>query len=154
MDDESGKFNKRFRETEAKIGILEGVLNGIQWLTREEFDKFVEEFKGWKGREMGLDEIQAFAKWVVEKEIEKIAKGKNLEAYVGGSGACRVTEWLKGRSVRGDSVKALQPSFGQPGEYFPLKGESGFVELKIRIAIVPETITLEQVVDKLKSKVF
>nr|GEV58391.1 hypothetical protein [Tanacetum cinerariifolium] len=74
MDDESGKFNKRFRETDAKIRILKGVLNGIQWLTIEEFDKFVEEFKGWKGGEMGLDEIQAFAKGVVEKEIEKIAK--------------------------------------------------------------------------------
>nr|GEY50603.1 hypothetical protein [Tanacetum cinerariifolium] len=182
MDDESGKFNKR--ETDAKIRILEGVLNGIQWLIREEFDKFVEEFKGWKGREMGLDEIRAFAKGVVKKEIKKLAKGclegvlngnewlmreefdkfvegvpaftkaKHFEAYVGGSGACRVTEWLKGRSVRGDSVKALQLSFGQPGEYFPLKGESGFVELKIRITIVPKTITLEHVVDKLKSKVF
>nr|GEU79718.1 hypothetical protein [Tanacetum cinerariifolium] len=75
MDDESGKFNERFRETDAKIRILEGVLNGIQWLTKEEFDKFVEEFKGWKGREIGLDEIRAFAKGVVKKEIEKLAKG-------------------------------------------------------------------------------
>nr|GEW19547.1 hypothetical protein [Tanacetum cinerariifolium] len=199
MDDESGKFNKRFRETDTKIGILEGVLNGIQWLTREEFDKFVKEFKGWKGGEMRLDEIRAFAKEVIEKEIEKLAKGvvdneieknatktlwmtvvcvivnnldlwlgrvdyavasggasvkKHSEAYVGGNGACMVTEWLKGRSVRGDSVKVLQSSFGQPSECFPLKGESGFVELKIRIVIVPETITLEHVVDKLKSKVF
>nr|GEU74395.1 protein SAD1/UNC-84 domain protein 1-like [Tanacetum cinerariifolium] len=162
MDDESGKFNKRFNEMDVKIGSLEGVLNGNEWLTREEFDKFVEEFKGRKGGEMGLDEIRAFAKGVVEKEIGKhaadglgrvdyaVASGgasvvKHSEAYVGGSGANRVTEWLKGGSVRGDSVKVLQPSFGQPGECFPLKGESGFVEIKLRTAIVPEAITLEHV---------
>ena len=111
---------------------------------------------------MGLDEIRAFAKGVVEKEIGKhaadglgrvdyaVASGgasvvKHSEAYVGGSGACRVTDGLKGGSVRGDSVKVLQPSFGQPGECFPLKGESGFVEIKLRTAIVPEAITLEHV---------
>ncbi|GJY09468.1 SUN domain-containing protein 1-like protein [Tanacetum coccineum] len=131
MDEESGKFNKRFNEMDVKIGSLETVLNGNEWLTREEFDKFVEEFKGKKGGEMGLDEIRAFAKRVVEKEIGKhaadglgrvdyaVASGgasvvKHSEAYVGGSGANRVTEWLKGGSVRGDSVKVLQPSFGQP----------------------------------------
>nr|GEW19546.1 hypothetical protein [Tanacetum cinerariifolium] len=156
MDDESGKFNKRFREIGVKIRSLEGVLNGI--LTKEEFDTLVEKFMGWKGGEMGMDEIRAFAKGVVEVDYA-VASGdasvkKHSKAYVGGSGACRVTEWLKGRSVRGDSVKVLQPSFGQPGECFSLKGESRFVELKIRIAIVPKTITLEHVVAKLKSKVF
>nr|GEU54814.1 hypothetical protein [Tanacetum cinerariifolium] len=178
MDDESGKFNKRFRETDAKIRILEGVLNGIQWLTREEFKRWkggemgLDEIRAF-AKEVVEKEIEKLAKGVVDIEIEKnaaktlwmtvvwlgrvdyvVASGgasvkKHSEAYVGGSGACRVTEWLKGRSVRGDSVKLLQPS-----ECFPFKGESGFVELKIRIAIVPETITLEHVVDKLKSKVF
>ncbi|GJV02278.1 hypothetical protein Tco_1335847 [Tanacetum coccineum] len=57
MDDESGKFNKRFSGMEPKIGSLEGVLNGNEWLRTEEFDKFVEEFEGRKGGEMGLDEI-------------------------------------------------------------------------------------------------
>nr|GFA93071.1 hypothetical protein [Tanacetum cinerariifolium] len=32
---------------------------------------------------------------------------KHSEVYVGRSSACRVTEWLKGRSVREDSVKVL-----------------------------------------------
>ncbi|GKD77601.1 SUN domain-containing protein 1-like protein [Tanacetum coccineum] len=159
MDGESGKFNKRFNEMDAKFGSLESVLNGNEWLTREEFDKFVEEFKGRKGGEMGLDEIRAFAKGVVEKEIGRhaadglgrvdyaVASGgasvvKHSEAYVDGR---RVSEWLKGGSVRGDSVKVLQPSFGQPGECFPLKGESGFIEIKLRTAIIPEAITLEHV---------
>ncbi|GJZ81761.1 SUN domain-containing protein 1-like protein [Tanacetum coccineum] len=147
------------RKLESEIGSLETVLNGNEWLTREEFDKFVEEFKGRKGGEMGLDEIRAFAKGVVEKEIGRhaadglgrvdyaVASGgasvvKHSEAYVDGR---RVSEWLKGGSVRGDSVKVLQPSFGQPGECFPLKGECGFVEIKLRTAIVPEAITLEHV---------
>lgn len=162
IGEESGKVNKRFNEVEARVGSLEGVLSGNEWLTREEFDKFVEEFKGRKGGEMGLDEIRAFAKGVVEKEIRKhaadglgrvdyaVASGgasvvKHSEAYVGASGASRVTVWLKGGSVRSDSVKVLQPSFGQPGECFPLKGDSGFVEIKLRTAIVPEAITLEHV---------
>nr|GEW92186.1 SUN domain-containing protein 1 [Tanacetum cinerariifolium] len=72
---ESKVSGLRSKETDAKIRSLEGVLNRIQWLTREEFDKFVEEFKGWKGGKMGLDEIRAFTKGVVEKEIEKLAKG-------------------------------------------------------------------------------
>ncbi|GJY40699.1 SAD1/UNC-84 domain protein 1-like protein [Tanacetum coccineum] len=158
MDD----FNKRFNEMDAEIGSLESVLNANEWLTRQEFDKFVEEIKGTKGGEIGLDEIRAFAKGVVEKEIGRLASDglgrvdyavasggasvvKHSEAYVGVSWVSRVSEWLKGGSVRGDSVKLLQPSFGQPGECFPLKGESGFVEIKLRTAIVPEAITLEHV---------
>ncbi|KAJ0887114.1 putative Galactose-binding-like domain superfamily, SUN domain-containing protein [Helianthus annuus] len=39
----------------------------------------------------------------------------------------------------------LQPSFGQPGECFPFKGDNGFVEIKLRSAVVPEAITLEHV---------
>nr|GEZ74028.1 SUN domain-containing protein 1 [Tanacetum cinerariifolium] len=65
-------------------GFAKEVLNGNKWLTREEFDKFVEEFKGWKRGEMGLDEIRVFAKGVVEKEIEKLAKGvveKEIEKH-------------------------------------------------------------------------
>ncbi|GJW99476.1 SAD1/UNC-84 domain protein 1-like protein [Tanacetum coccineum] len=141
MDD----FNKRFNEIDAEIG-------------RDE-----------RG-EIGLDEIRAFVKGVVEKEIGRLASDrlarvdyavasggasvvKYSKAYVGVSWVSRVSEWLKGGSVRGDSVKLLQPSFGQPGECFPLKEESGFVEIKLRTMIVPEAITLEHV-DKVKFKVF
>nr|GFA70789.1 hypothetical protein [Tanacetum cinerariifolium] len=128
MDDKSleGVLNGNEMGLDEIPGFAKEVLNGNEWLTREEFDKFVEEFKGWKGGEMGLDEIRAFAKGVVEKEIEKLAKGVvekenekhaakalwmtvHSQAYVSGSG-----ERLKGESVRGDLVKLLQPSFGQP----------------------------------------
>ncbi|GJS67307.1 hypothetical protein Tco_0681871 [Tanacetum coccineum] len=127
MDD----FNKRFNEMDAEIGSLESVLNANEWLTRQEFDKFVEEIKGTKGGEIGLDEIRAFAKGVVEKEIGRLASDglgrvdyavasggasvvKHSEAYVSVSWVSRVSEWLKGGSVRGDSVKLLQLSFGLP----------------------------------------
>ncbi|KAI3758109.1 hypothetical protein L6452_05657 [Arctium lappa] len=52
---------------------------------------------------------------------------------------------MKREGIRSDAVKMLQPSFGQPGECFPLKGNNGFVEINLRTAIVPEAITLEHV---------
>lgn len=39
----------------------------------------------------------------------------------------------------------LRPSFGEPGACFALSGSSGFVEIKLRRAIVPEAVTLEHV---------
>nr|GEW43271.1 hypothetical protein [Tanacetum cinerariifolium] len=75
MDDKSleGVLNGNEMGLDEIPGFANEVLNGNEWLTREEFDNFLEEFKGWKGGEMGLDEIRAFAKGVVEKEIEKHA---------------------------------------------------------------------------------
>ena len=45
--------------------------------------------------------------------------------------------------VNRDSEKMLKPSFGEPGQCFPLKGDSGFVEIRLRTTIIPEAITLE-----------
>ena len=56
--------------------------------------------------------------------------------------------WFSGigwNGVHVDSVKMLRPSFGEPGDCFALSGSSGFVEIKLRRAIVPEAITLEHV---------
>jgi len=39
----------------------------------------------------------------------------------------------------------LEPSFGQPGECFALKGSSGFVDVKLRTGIIPEAVTIEHV---------
>ena len=39
----------------------------------------------------------------------------------------------------------LKPSFGEPGQCFPLKGDSGFVEIRLRTTIISEAITLEHV---------
>ncbi|KAI3758110.1 hypothetical protein L6452_05658 [Arctium lappa] len=52
---------------------------------------------------------------------------------------------MKRGGVQSDAVKMLRPSFGKPGECFPLKENNGFVEINLRTAIIPEAITLEHV---------
>ncbi|KAL8222911.1 hypothetical protein R6Q57_020310 [Mikania cordata] len=162
MDAEHVVILNKFGEYDGRIESMEKSLMATEWLSKDEFDKFVEEFKVKKGvddiGELKLDEIRAFAREIVEKEIDKhaadglgrvdyaVASGgamvlKHSEAFTGSS---RVLSWFSG-NVRNDAVKVLQPSFGQPGECFPLKGDSGFVEIKLRAAIVPEAITLEHV---------
>ena len=47
--------------------------------------------------------------------------------------------------VNRDSEKMLKPSFGETDQCFPLKGDSGFVEIRLRTTIIPEAITLEHV---------
>nr|XP_043627941.1 SUN domain-containing protein 1-like [Erigeron canadensis] len=159
IDDDRVEFGKKVGMLDGRVEEMEKVFGSGKWLSRDEFDKFVEDFKG--GSDVGqtrLDEIRAFAKEIVEREIEKhaadglgkvdyaVATGgasvlKHSEAFVSSS---RVGSWFTG-NVRSDAVKMLQPSFGQPGECFPLKGDNGFVEIKLRTAIVPEAITLEHV---------
>lgn len=162
IDDGGAEFASRFSELDGRVESMEKSLAATEWLSKDEFDKFLEEFKGKKGvddiGDLKLDEVRAFAREIVEKEIGKhaadglgrvdyaVASGgamvlKHSEAFLGAS---RVSNWFTG-GVRSDAVKMLQPSFGQPGECFPLKGNNGFVEIKLRMAIVPEAITLEHV---------
>jgi SUN domain-containing protein 1/2 len=58
---------------------------------------------------------------------------------------------LKGRGVHPNADEMLKPSFGEPGKCFALKGSSGFVQIKLRGAIVPEAVTLEHVAKVLSS---
>ncbi|KAM0014477.1 putative SUN domain-containing protein [Helianthus debilis subsp. tardiflorus] len=158
IDDERVMVNNRFSEFDGRVGSVEKAVTGADWLSRDEFDKFVEEFRGVDDvGELRLDEIRAFAREIVEKEIGKhAADGLGRVDYAVASGgakvlrhseaysASRVMGWFSG-NVRSDAMKVLQPSFGQPGECFPLKGDTGFVDVKLRTAIVPEAITLEHV---------
>ncbi|ERM99063.1 protein SAD1/UNC-84 domain protein 1 [Amborella trichopoda] len=120
--------------------------------------------KGFHGNDqgLGLDDIRTMAKEIVEKEIEKhaadglgrvdyaLASGggkvvRHSEAYYFG----KVGNWLpvvKGRNgVHDNAQKMLEPSFGEPGQCFALKGSHGFVEIRLRTSIVPEAVTLEHV---------
>ncbi|XP_076952519.1 SUN domain-containing protein 1-like [Bidens hawaiensis] len=162
IDDQHAAVLKKFSQFDARVESVERLVTGAEWLSRDEFDRFVEEFKGKRGvddaSEVKLDEIRAFAREIVQNEIGKhaadglgrvdyaVATGgakvlKHSEAFNSGG---KVKSWFAG-NVRSDAVKVLQPSFGQPGECFPLKGDTGFVDIKLRTAIVPETITLEHV---------
>lgn len=169
IEDESATLGSELKKLEARTDSLESYLSelkGSKWLPKEQFDSFVENFKkeeggtgGFSG--MSLDDIKAYARDVVFKEIEKhaadglarvdyaLASGgatvwRHSEPYVVGRGS----NWFSTNSrnrVRNDAYKMLKPSFGEPGACFPLKGNSGFVEIRLRAAIIPEAVTLEHV---------
>lgn len=140
-------------------------LRSVDWLSKQEFDKIYEELKKAKSGEFderfaNLDDIRAYAREMIEREIEKhAADGLGRVDYALASGGAmvvkhsepftgRTSNWFS-KSVRNrvhnDANKMLKPSFGEPGHCFPLKGSSGFVQIKLRTAIVPEAITLEHV---------
>ncbi|KAK7317402.1 hypothetical protein RJT34_01588 [Clitoria ternatea] len=138
-------------------------LKGKNWLTREEFEKFVEELRNVKGSGYeggGLDEIREYARGVIAQEIEKhAADGLGRVDYALASGGASVVKhsevfnvgsgnWflMSARNgVHPSADKMLRPSFGEPGQCFPLKDTSGFVQIRLRTAIVPEAVTLEHV---------
>lgn len=127
-------------------------------LSKEDFGEFFEEFKKAMenpGRgEVSLDEIRDYAREIVEKEIERhAADGLGMVDYALASGGGRVLRhsepygggvWFLNR-VSPEAGKMIRPSFGEPGQCFPLKGSSGFIEIRLRSAIVPEAVTLEHV---------
>ncbi|CAH1449674.1 unnamed protein product [Lactuca virosa] len=161
IDDKGAEISSRVSEFDGRLETIEKSLT-TNWLTKDEFNRFLEEFKGKKGvddiSDLKLDEIRAFAKEIVEKEIEKhAADGLGRIDYAVASGGAMVlkhsepfirssklSRWIAG-NVHSGAVKMLQPSFGQPGECFPLKGDTGFVDIKLRTAVIPEAITLEHV---------
>lgn len=169
IDDKSVILERELKKLEEKSEGLERTLSelkAVDWLSKEEFEKFFEEFKKQKSGELSendvsLDDIRVYAREIIEKEIEKHAADglgrvdyalatsgafviKHSDAYLAGKGS----NWLSLGSrngVHSYADKMLKPSFGEPGQCFPLKGSSGFVQIKLRTAIIPEAITLEHV---------
>ncbi|XP_044460800.1 SUN domain-containing protein 1-like [Mangifera indica] len=140
-------------------------LKAFDWFSKEEFNSFVEGMGKRSGEfsenDVSLDGIRAYARETVEKEINKhaadglgrvdfaLASGggsvvKHSEPYLVGKG----NNWFLMGGLSGvhrEADKMLKPSFGEPGQCFPLTGSSGFVHIKLRTAIIPEAITLEHV---------
>ncbi|KAA8514776.1 hypothetical protein F0562_017955 [Nyssa sinensis] len=169
IEDRGEEFFIELKKLDGITESLENKLDDLRatnWLAKQDFDKFFDEFKETKGfdqgnRDVSLDEIRAFAREIVEKEIEKhaadglgrvdyaLASGgamvmKHSEPYIVGRG----TSWFYMKNwngVHSDAEKMLRPSFGEPGQCFPFKGSMGFVQIKLRMAIIPEAITLEHV---------
>ncbi|KAJ3680956.1 hypothetical protein LUZ60_015445 [Juncus effusus] len=158
---------------QSEIQKLEGHNNKINQLltefsesgfvSKQEFQEFIEEFRNSKSGNPnpGLDEIRLFAKQMVEREINRhAADGLGMVDYALYSGGARVVRhsepytkekgaWSvlgKGK-VHGDAKKMLEPSFGEPGMCFALKGSEGFVELRLRSGsgIVVQAFTIEHV---------
>ncbi|CAL1374020.1 unnamed protein product [Linum trigynum] len=171
FDDTGSSMDAALKNLETKSEELEksiAELKAADWLSKDDFLKFYEELKKTKDFQVGedsynLDVIRAYAKDIVEKEIEKhAADGLGKVDYAlaeGGASVLKHSEpfgkrrplsgWFSGASglsgVHPDAYKMLRPSFGEPGQCFPLKGASGFVEISLRAAIVPEAVTLEHV---------
>ncbi|CAM0880864.1 unnamed protein product [Alopecurus aequalis] len=155
---------------DARTDELNEALGGIKrmdFLRKDEFEAFLNEIKenlgSDSGSEVDLEQVRALAREIVMREIEKhAADGIGRVDYALGSAGGRVVRYSEayeagkrggilsalpfGGGDNGDqSQKIIQPSFGEPGQCFPLKGSSGFVEIQLRKGIIPDAITLEHV---------
>uniref|UniRef100_A0A1D1YDD8 SUN domain-containing protein 2 n=1 Tax=Anthurium amnicola TaxID=1678845 RepID=A0A1D1YDD8_9ARAE len=169
IEENSGFFEKELKKLDARSDSLEKSLAELKdssFFSKEDLEKLLSDFRKSQdlernGRHFTLDEIRTYARDVVVKEIEKhAADGLGRVDYALASSGARVVRhsepydlgkviWFpvgKGRNrVHANAHKMLQPSFGEPGQCFPLNGNSGFVEIKLRTGIVLDSITLEHV---------
>ncbi|GKV39697.1 hypothetical protein SLEP1_g47428 [Rubroshorea leprosula] len=170
IEDQRSILQNALENLQDKSKELENFMNelkNVNWLTKEEFERIYEELKNSKGESgenennLSLDGMKAYAREILEKEIEKhAADGLGRVDYALASGGAMVVShsepYLAGKRsnwfligsrnvVRDDANKMLKPSFGEPGQCFPLKGSSGFVQIKLRTTIIPEAVTLEHV---------
>ncbi|KAJ6690703.1 hypothetical protein OIU85_006903 [Salix viminalis] len=147
-----------------------GELKAGDWLSKQDLEKFYQQLKKENdgengGSDVSLDDIMAYAREIVQKEIEKHAADglgrvdyalaasggmvvKHSDPYMDVRG---VKRFLKGGRVQPNAVEMLKPSFGEPGKCFALKGSRGFVQFKLRSAIVPEAVTMEHIAKVLSS---
>ncbi|KAK9081748.1 hypothetical protein Syun_031194 [Stephania yunnanensis] len=137
------------------------------FLTKSELETFLDELKKSRSAEerekdWSLDDIRAVARTIVEREVERhAADGLGKVDYALASAGGKIVAhsesilcpssgfWYFRPSclnyVLKESFRMLQPSFGEPGQCFPFKGDNGFVVIKLRSAIIPEALTLEHV---------
>ncbi|XP_057980984.1 SUN domain-containing protein 1-like [Malania oleifera] len=169
IEEKSAELASEVKRLEAEsegLAKAVGELRVMDLLTKEDLERFYDELKDAKGSEvrdsdMSLDDIRAAAKEIIEKEIGRhAADGLGMVDYALASGGAAVVKhsepyitrkgsgWFNmanPNGVHNDANRILKPSFGEPGQCFPLKGSSGFVVIRLRTAIVPEAITLEHV---------
>lgn len=168
--DKSVSLDRELRNLVTRTNNLDKTISDLSrpgFLSKKEFDTFLSELKESKSvhddsKDFSFDDITSYAKEVIIKEIEKhAADGLGRVDYALAAGGGRVTKhsepfvsqkintWLpkgKGRnSIHSNAQKMLEPSFGQPGQCFALQGSNGFIEIRLRSAIIPEAVTLEHV---------
>ncbi|WVZ77113.1 hypothetical protein U9M48_025014 [Paspalum notatum var. saurae] len=165
FEDKGNDIDKKVKTLEDKTGKLDkslAELRDMGFLSKKEFEDILNQLKKKKGLsgtddDISLDDLRLYAKEIVEIEIAKhSADGLGMVDYALASGGAKVLghseTFMNGKTflpVRGSAHKTaqkmLEPSFGQPGECFALKGSSGFVNVKLRTEIIPEAVTLEHV---------
>ncbi|XWS65416.1 hypothetical protein CRYUN_Cryun05aG0111000 [Craigia yunnanensis] len=170
IDDQTGVLENSLKKLEEKSEGLDKSLSELKsanLLTKEEFEKMYEQMIKEMGKNgktenaVSLSDLGSYAREIVKNEIEKHASDGLARAdyalFSGGGKVVRHSEpflvgkgsnWFLKSSQNGvhpDADKMLKPSFGEPGQCFPMKGSNGFVQIKLRMAIIPEAITLEHV---------
>ncbi|XP_010423509.1 PREDICTED: protein SAD1/UNC-84 domain protein 1-like [Camelina sativa] len=168
IERKASAFQSELKKIESRTESLEksvDEVNAKPWVSKDELQRIYEELK--KGNvddssfsDVSIDELRAYARDIMEKEIEKhAADGLGRVDYAVASGGAFVMQhsdpYLVGkasswfatsiRRAHTNSVKMLSPSFGEPGQCFALKGSNGFVQIRLRGPIVPEAFTLEHV---------
>uniref|UniRef100_J3KYM1 SUN domain-containing protein n=1 Tax=Oryza brachyantha TaxID=4533 RepID=J3KYM1_ORYBR len=168
LEEKRLELEGHLKRLDARTDELDDALAGLkrmEFLRKDEFEKFWNEVKetlgSGSGTEVDLDQIRALAREIAMREIEKHAADgigrvdyavasaggkvvRHSEAYDSGKRGGFLSTILGGDSAN-PQQKMLQPSFGEPGQCFPLQGSSGFVEIKLRKGIIPDAITLEHV---------
>ncbi|CAN4108536.1 unnamed protein product [Withania somnifera] len=170
VDDKVEELQLKLKEVSGTTENLEKLMGEFReknWVSKDELENIFEEYRNVKGSnevdDKSLDEFRIYAREMVEKEIEKhaadglgrvdyaLASGgarvvKHSEPFVTKSGSSDVLRLLTNRNaVSKNAEKILTPSFGEPGQCFPLKGDSGFVQIRLHTPIIPEAVTLEHV---------
>lgn len=165
FENKGNKLETKMKTLEVKTDELDkslAELRDMGFVSKKEFEEILSQLKKKKGldgtdNDISLDDLRLYAKEIVEIEIARhSADGLGMVDYALGSGGGKVVSHSEpfqngkalfpGRSgVHATAQKMLEPSFGQPGECFALKGSSGFVNIKLRTGIIPEAVTLEHV---------
>lgn len=165
LDSTSSALQSELKKLESRTETLQASVdefNAKPLVSREELERVYEEMKKGKVHDsaVNIDELRAYARDVVEKEIGKhAADGLGIVDYALASGGAFVMghsdpflvrnggNWFgtSRRRVHSKAVKMLTPSFGEPGQCFPLKGSNGYVQIRLRAPIIPEAVTLEHV---------
>ena len=146
-----------------------GELGAVEFLNKEDLDKIIDDLMNVKGADNGdmevtLDDIILTTRYMLLKEIQRLDRVdyalssggamvvRHSEPFIIG----KVRRWFRKISlttVYRDSEKMLKPSFKESDQCFSLKGDSGFVQIRLRTTIIPEAITLEHV-DKMMFMLF
>ncbi|KAI3927449.1 hypothetical protein MKW92_044439 [Papaver armeniacum] len=167
VEEKGVKYETELKRLEAKadeLGKSFAELKDSGILTKEDFDRFLDDFKknnaDGSEKEISLDDIRAFAKEIVEKEIEKhAADGLGMVDYALASGGGWVFDHsepfmnTKGSSwlPLGTSMELIKMHEGYWNRVLGsqvnvfLQGRSGYVVIKLRTAIIPEAVTVEHV---------
>ncbi|XP_010491030.1 PREDICTED: protein SAD1/UNC-84 domain protein 1-like [Camelina sativa] len=168
IERKASAFQSELKKIESRTESLEKSVDEVKakpWVSKDELQRIYEELK--KGNvddssfsDVSIDELRAYARDIMEKEIEKhAADGLGRVDYAVASGGAFVMQhsdpYLVGtasiwyatsiRRAHTNAVKMLSPSFGEPGQCFALKGSNGYVQIRLRGPIVPEAFTLEHV---------